>query len=139
MESKELRLGNIIKSDTSKLLYWEVTIDDMAYIFNKPENYSGVELTEDWLLRFGFEDKVLKYNIENDCYNFKTIELSDAYGGVENPNPSQWDVFLKDYWEDGNEKMSSIVMLLSEIHYVHQLQNLYFALTNQELILLDTQ
>ena len=69
-----------------------------------------IPLTKEWLLKFGFKYKEMYYESEyltalNDC--FIVVERVTGFFYVDAPN--------------------------NEIKYVHQLQNLYFALTGEEL------
>jgi hypothetical protein len=75
-----------------------------------------ITLTEEWLLRFGFEDDRDNLMVlRKDVFEF-FFDKKDICG-----------VNLYEKW-DGN-------FLCGDIQYVHQLQNLYFALTGEELIL----
>lgn len=71
-----------------------------------------IPLTEEWLLKFGFE----KSNVY--CFGNRKLIIESLMGDRHscryriNLNESIW---------------------ISELHYVHQLQNLYFALTGEEL------
>lgn len=69
-------------------------------------NFNPIPLTEEWLLKFGF----LKYKGNNKDFWLNDFEFA---------NDLKW-IFWK-----GN--------ILENIEYVHQLQNLYFALTQTEL------
>ena len=101
---QELRLGNWININGSP---FQVELPDLNLIANKDgkSTYEPIELTEDWLFKFGFEK--LNYT----------------------------------YWAKGlavhNHDIVSFYMLYEQnrtyIKYVHQLQNLYFALTGEEL------
>jgi hypothetical protein len=68
-----------------------------------------IPLTEEWLLKFGFSKKV-DYLLQKRGFSICFEKHGDIF-----------ECFLE-----------SIGI---EIEYVHQLQNLYFALTNEELIL----
>lgn len=113
MKATELRIGNWIgyKSGT-KLRESIVDILDLQEM-RKPSR-SGVEfypipLTEEWLLKFGFEK-------ENETWvkDYFLIDSDDLKISFENA-----------WGEDRTVKLQ----------YVHQLQNLYFALTGEELII----
>lgn len=112
MKANELRVGNLI--------LWkgiEVKIVDVAIISradNDPEgfnmNYKPIPLTEEWLLNFGF-----------------SIENGDYYND---------DVSIKQLlFEPDNERYFHFNGSRAFIYYVHQLQNLFFALKGKELIL----
>ncbi len=68
-----------------------------------------VKLSKEWLIRFGFENK------DNFCFELNKHQIRLSVG---NPYP---------YWIDSN--------YICNISYVHQLQNLFFALTGEELII----
>lgn len=78
-----------------------------------------IELTEEWLLGFGFKE-------------FKLPEQEDLYGFRFNQF-----VFLDENqfcWMDGFfSDQENHITFDSKLKYVHQLQNLYFALTGLEL------
>lgn len=122
MKSQELRIGNWVfysrdenPKDTG---YWHRKIDwsdlkDTTYLHPIP-------LTEDWLVRFGFEiTTIVAPGIEkwNQWYN-GTFNL---HSGVTHNKVKNDFVFV-----------SGVTIRLA-IKYVHQLQNLYFALTGEEL------
>ena len=122
MEAKELRLGNLIsvyRKPTDKELShyavqeiyeWEndenyyVVIDD-TFSVNIETGIIPIPLTEDWLLKFGFKGWDLgKYTLILTNGNF-----FDFQHGLES------------------------TPIAKNIKHVHQLQNLYFALTGEEL------
>lgn len=115
MKSNELRLGNWVKELDGNTMQIEYISD-----IHHAANLEPIPLTEEWLIKFGFEwDKSQKdyyINIEEDnqiCINLKEqvfyIGCGFEWGAVK-----------------GKSK------------YVHQLQNLYFALTGEELKYEDT-
>ena len=71
------------------------------------EDLSPIPLTEEWLLKFGFEKTTNEYYDKN---NGLVIWIDGQFINIE--------------WKD---------RFLISYTYVHQLQNLYFALTNTEL------
>jgi hypothetical protein len=121
MEATELRIGNLVNyliiDEMDERKKWfevsEIDYDDLRIIQNKHEvnqDYQPIELTEEWLLKFGFILNSNRYYLGDIVYEFinYTISLTadDPYCSHEVKN---------------------------KIKYVHELQNLYFALTNQEL------
>jgi hypothetical protein len=117
MKASELRIGNWVsnyKDTPTQILEWT---GNEAYLTKGRKAYgiktsSPIPLTEDWLVRFGFE------KIEEEEFE---IELLSNRISV---NISHWtyQIGYSIYWT--NE---------IEIQHVHQLQNLYFALTGEEL------
>ena len=114
MKATELRIGNYVMYDNEiKKLYLGRDIDDYITDLNP------IPITEDWLLKFGFE-KHKKYD------NYK-IKLPRTY----------LKIFI--YIDKKTNKINNISYgitgsgLHTQIKHIHQLQNLYFALTNKEL------
>lgn len=135
MESKELRIGNYINfgSTVSEVLGITVTDVMFKYSTGSEEKYAkliseGIQpipLTEEWLIKFGFvSTDNQKYNPEDEFAEQFYYELEDS--GVKHRElicfPRHgWTVTLGNY---GGER---------EFKYVHQIQNLFFALTGKEL------
>lgn len=115
IQPQELRIGNyieyngeIMKLDGSLLC---------CYIQNELEfPLNPIPLTEEWLLKFGFEkaplvDKYLKgYFTYDSKLKYFTYFTDIEDGGYEN-----------------------IIIQKEKLKYVHQLQNIYFAITGKEL------
>jgi hypothetical protein len=120
MKASELRIGNWVsnyKDTPTQILEW--TGND-AYLTKGRKAYgiktsSPIPLTEEWLVKFGFEsdhnDLVLFYKqhvLMEASWASRNIRTDEKYG---------WAIYLPNI----------------TIQYVHQLQNLYFALTGEEL------
>jgi len=113
MEARELRIGNYL--DISNLR------DNQEQVFKScdwemlrvnPHYFKPIPLTEEWLLEFGFEKT---YPDGEDFFpTWKKRKFSIVHYGEQNNNE----------WEHDESV---------EYMYVHQLQNLYFALTAEEL------
>ena len=145
MEAKELRIGNWIyqgekcgnKPIEAYQLY-QYSLGGFISSNNIPTYYhywKPIELTEEWLIKLGFEkidikgeegfiDSVEYQLIHKDCYiNYDGVDFScviacDLETYTDSPN----------YFAPDKERMQ----------YVHQLQNLYFALTGEELTIKPT-
>ena len=121
MNAKELRIGNLIyvPEFEMELTVQSITEDLINYAYEL-ERLEPIHLTEEGLIKFGFvNDSEDACNIIfSDCA-ILSIELSDLSWGVY----SHKNDFNKGagycHWEP--------------INYVHELQNLYFALTSKEL------
>ena len=123
MDAKELRLGNYIhplldKNEVAEICY--IGENDFGYErLSDKEYFQGnsikpIPLTEEWLLKFGFV-----YCKNYDEYRYK--EKTNWFGIFKSED---------DDWLFEKPNMSSVVL-----PSVHQLQNLYFFLTNEELII----
>ncbi|MCT3943873.1 hypothetical protein HZQ28_01105 [Elizabethkingia anophelis] len=116
LTSRDLRIGNLIFNEygiVSTIV--EITDYDRVAVGNNRVvtdlvNCEPIPLTEEWLLKFGFK---LKSDADGEYYencgvNILILRSDDIHFFFGNPN-------TKD-------------------KYVHQLQNLYFALTQKELL-----
>ncbi len=101
MKENELRVGNFVNpSSPIKINYHDIEISDVL---------NPIQLTEEWVLKFGFE---LYGESGNDKYFTK--------------NGFNIAILDEQYYFTG-------VIDGKKINYVHQLQNLYFALTEEEI------
>jgi hypothetical protein len=150
---KELRIGNLIDG------FWEEENDEGDYIEkygvvrvlgvdetkglgdgwsvmveskHKEEidfysEFYGIPLSEEWLLKFGFVKSQSKWGweyflVRNDYEVYFIIEhWTDTEEG------SQW----KNHW------FNKYTIKPFNLKYIHQLQNLYFGLTGEELSLIS--
>ena len=123
MDAKELRIGNLVKYKGNDVF---LDISDFAEL-SHDENYFDVlfpiPITPERLERVGFEnDELGKYSI--DCGEYvMSISRNDFTGTLE--KDSQW--FVSIIIQYGNQPMTVVKM------YIHEIQNLYFALTGKEL------
>lgn len=123
MEAKELRIGNLVMTNF-KREEEIIDIKPIDFIENYIKLYKPIPLTEEWLLKFGFEKIKISTSINNlfityykkddiVIYNLQDhfeIELITKFGKQFN----LFKVFKKQ---------------------VHILQNLFFCLTGEELTL----
>lgn len=117
MKANELRIGNLVychylscngfvsevNNDSVKLIYPNKHIFSM----NPISQLEPIQLTEDWLLKFGFSFLKKKDGTQGVYSNGK-MNLVVSNGG-------------------------NIYRINKLLPHVHQLQNLYFALTGEEL------
>lgn len=120
MKKEELMYGNkllflnevVTFSHISQIredgIFWIKTIE--SKIDSKSFHFKPIPITEEWLLKFGF----FKHN--------------NAYV-LEKPNENIMN-FKFSIWSDFTYNSSEFPV---ELKYVHQLQNLYFALTGTHL------
>jgi hypothetical protein len=120
MKVSELRIGNWVKfpkPDFGYLNPGQITLTTFADMYDDDNRVEPIPLSEEWLLKFGFE----KITYGNGGYQItstkgKIVVLTDnsvyVYSGL------------------GDEESYGF---RPDIDYVHQLQNLYYSLTSQEL------
>jgi hypothetical protein len=128
MNFKELRIGNIIESgiiermDIGDCIY-SMQIIDFEGVRRKISNPSPLPITKEWLMRFGYQEHEDGFIILLNEITGMILEKS-IYEDIG----IAFDLsFLQN---DGH------CILLEEVQFVHQLQNIYFALTDEELKLL---
>lgn len=110
MKANELRIGNLYLNNG---VVDTVSVGLLGYLDqNNPIGVDPIPLTEEWLIKAGLEGKFI--TIGDDVhfeYDVKNNEL--IIGGPDACTYGQ--------------------CFCAECKYVHQLQNLYFALTGEEL------
>jgi len=139
MEPKELRQGNLIYTPDGVIdSVTDIAMDGcvMTLLFGQMYDLEPISLTEEWLIKFGFEnwgkgglysneyetyDRFVLHNVLDGTSNFEVHYILSTYG---NTHHKQFIIS-----SDEDDRISWGV----EIKYVHQLQNLYFALTGEEL------
>jgi hypothetical protein len=128
MKANELRIGNLVMfgnnntdniEEVKAVNYSDWFNDGKKYWLETNhcegellEDFTSISLTEEWLLKFGFTKSLAVTNF--------AIQIE---AGVLDLTPSEivgYHVYIDDNW-------------ICTIESVHELQNLYFALTGQEL------
>ena len=118
IKANELRSGNLVQGKSLSIPRLQIINDGVtritAYGIHVIEseqytNYKPIPLTEEWLIKCGFKfQNILKKAYQRNLYLYKGF-------GIYEVKPKEF--FYKEI----------------QIKYVHQLQNLYFALTGDEL------
>jgi len=109
IQANDLRVGNILQSyEGSEFEYVVIQSGDILMCQEANENFNNwrkpIPITEEWLLRMGFES------------------LEDGWYKIEEYT---WNIYDKGFRYKGQH--------IAEPDYIHQLQNLYHALTGEEL------
>ena len=122
MRAEELRIGNWFKEDTLEPKFAQITAEQILDLYDDPldDFYQPIPITVEWLLKLGFEKE------KSDIPTFSKV----------------FGLFIEDDYEhcliinlDADENFYTVfngVKLI--LKHVNQLQNLYFALTGEELI-----
>ena len=123
MKANELRCGNYYQDqngNTEKLETFEINFCKIEY----PDGLQPIPLTEEWLQKFGFENEknIMNLRISEDLYLIFTKSNTDKI------------VFIESFEENHNGRIET-TSIFPPCNYVHQLQNLYFSLTGEELTL----
>lgn len=108
MKANELRIGNyVLINDT---LVQMKSFHGLCNIESKPEEFEPIPLTEEWLIKFGLFKNNNAWVLNKPSSDIRKFEFS--------------------IWKDLTYNTAE---LQPDIKHVHQLQNLYFALTGEEL------
>lgn len=143
MNATELRLGNLVygnvNSDTvctitginkydgiTTTVHASCNIDGYSGISATQEEFHPIPLTEDWLEKFGLTKKYLENPFQD--------------GGFElDEKGNKWYSWIKNAFnleiQSNGEIWFEVYGHYNHIKYVHQLQNIYFALVKEELFL----
>ena len=133
MINTDLRINNYVLANGKTDQISEVKTFEVS-VYGCEDNVVLVEpipLTEEWLARFGFEKKTdegIRYFKKSNRQSFRVV-------------PSEYDsetlipTAENEYFVTYECDISCGFDFLRYIDHVHQLQNLYFALTGKELII----
>ena len=118
MKANELRIGNYITFDTvDKPSYFEINL------FNYLDRLKPIPLTEEWLLKAGFKYKKYHPTTIGSAYVFGSgLYVSQM---INNGFSFVFQTDKKSFYFEFSDRY---------IKYVHELQNIYFALTGVELV-----
>lgn len=115
MKASELRIGNYVSSGKYNTVEEIIGIEPIKLFttsgYSNIGEYEPIPLTDEWLKKFGAEENIL--SIIDDMW----IQFMDGEWCICNDNYGFYDI--------------------PSIKYVHQLQNIYFALKGGELKMID--
>lgn len=128
MHPREVRIGNLVLMQNENGNFhdvWEIgNADEIEMvIYRRP-----IKMTKKWLIDFGFKRSYFNPKENKESYKIR----GDKEFVVQVYGKFRVDPTLKshvDWFTVGYDKG------YVEINYVHQLQNLYFALTGEELFI----
>ena len=118
IDPNELMIGNYVYPDNNHGDVVQVCAQD----FESTEYLDPIPLTEQWLIDFGFERK--------------DEGVSAQFHIGENPITLDWlfdVIWLKDHVDHSLKQYPFYRNGHFEMKHVHELQNLYFALTGKQL------
>jgi len=135
MQAKDLRIGNLVYLQDGVTVATVINFKNRFNINGYPEDIiSGIRLTEEWLVKFGFKKSKAIPN-EKSCYLFED----------KGKTPIEFYVVGKGFWDvltiyDPISRSNKINFITDNrgLNFVHQLQNLYFTLAGSELIIKST-
>jgi hypothetical protein len=122
MKLIELRILNFVETQAGNII--PCTFQTIEAIYHNRGIYNFVPLTDEWFTKFGFfkDGDFWSKGINDYKYCFKYRDWAKNWAFyqefTDSPNP-----------EDEGKKYP----ISFDIEYVHQLQNLWFSLTHQEI------
>ncbi len=120
MKANEMRVGNYYDHNGEVK---QVTPNTILEVWEAERDWcKPIPLSEEVLIRCGFEKN--KNEDRSDCFYFISVGVSQLH--INPDNGVAW-IFRGD----------NIFNNPTLIEYLHQLQNLYFALTGEEIVLKD--
>lgn len=106
MRATELRIGNWVMEQDRRLV-----LIHYGFGIDHAQQFKAIPLTEKWLTKLGFKWNELARQFEHDnTSKFTLLHKGSNYYNAE-----------------------SLDIILANLSYVHELQNLFFALTGEEL------
>lgn len=138
MEATDLRIGNLVDYENTTHV---VTGIDGATIKSewlkaRHDSYKddisehlGILITEEWLARFGLK-KMIGYSKETSKNKYLEVAWNDK---------DKWYVMFRNtHIGSSTRYLDDYVCLRTDLKYIHELQNLYFAISGRELELIDS-
>lgn len=129
MTGKELRIGNIISHKNEAVEVSSIESSDYCTVMQVGgslfawtrciDSFSPAILTHEWILRFGF-------------IKFDTLDSKSAFYFIEYYGGNLFQLLPSDDAYFFGEDLATC-----KIRYVHQLQNLFFAFTGEELKIIE--
>jgi hypothetical protein len=131
IKANELRIGNLLHADWDRgrfvaaveIRETKVIVNDNDWSCLKYDELSPISVTEEWLRKLGLvEDKYYRKNY--------VIQTGNEYFSVHFQEDNE------EYyrgWIVNNDQSDALCHRIAKVEFVHQLQNLFFALTGEEL------
>ena len=134
IKASDLRIGNLVIYSNGSIVFKVIGISEFGIdIENEVEKtyieydeFEPIQLTEEWLLKFGFNCVNNTKMVFKLYHNDKNADFSSLILKEVGNNPI-WVYSVNNRW--------TINPFPIDLKYVHQLQNIYFALTGEELIM----
>lgn len=129
INARELRIENLVWDGTISQI---LTVSHAGGLAEKygatynwyPQEVDGIPLTQEWLLKLGFGKTAF------DSFYIK-------FFGISKSDETRWGTVLKDdYYSDG--KRVTHFTPMAEIQFVHQLQNIFYAVMGTELTIKES-
>lgn len=138
MKANELRVNNYVSKSNAPFKDGDSVVKINPFNLSQFESFAPIELTEECLLKFGFtkDDNILIRSFR------KAIASNGAFSKelILNLDSMNQYIFIKESYVGLLEKSEVMIALFNQDFsnhpiYVHQLQNIWFQLKEEELII----
>jgi hypothetical protein len=139
LKANELRIGNLIlKGDIicsviglrDNIVFAQGIKNENIFYREKSSDFQPIPLNEEWLLKFGFHKAERKGRYG---YIYKICEIDSCWCVEKDWREDSSHFFGIEYTDTVEELMNRSFNFSYELRYIHQLQNLIFALKGEEL------
>lgn len=138
MKAKNFRIGNLYIDIDDKLCemsgyeLWQMSVKENNENLGINE-YKPIYLTEDWLIKLGMEIPIT----DDPIFEHGKCKYDDPFNHFRKTSQSLTDATFEiggvDFYADSTGFWMPIFDEYTELKYVHQFQNLFFAITGNEL------
>ena len=129
IKASELRIGSFVFYEGVLKKISLIDFENFLHYPSDDRKYTPIPLTEEWLLKLGFKKVVYKSThpdfTDETCYELEYKEFFISYA-----DDFSMTLFVSKKTQDDE---LGICPDFKNMRYVHQLQNLYCALTGEEL------
>ena len=128
MKANELRIGNWVMGDSERP--YQIELSDFSDWYNDHNSHTygdhvhPIPITEEWLEKLRFEKDDIREAFYVACGEYRIRVSVNVFSGTLEKDSSWFVSVLTGY---ANQPMTIVQQ------YIHQLQNLYYALTGEEL------
>lgn len=135
MEAKQVRIGNLFNymdrlAEVSSIFRTHFSCEEyitrISFGNTIQNNFQPIKLNEEWFLKFGFE--LIPFRAPSQSCG---VDLYYGYNYAILKIGNKTELILR--YKDDFSKIKIEGFYSTDINYVHQLQNLYFILTGEEL------
>ena len=140
MKAKNFRIGNLYIDiddnicEMSGYELWQMSVKENNETLGFNE-YRPIYLNEDWLIKFGMEMPIT----DDPIFEYEKGKYKNPFNHFRKTSQSLIDATFEiggvSFYADSTGFWIPIFTDYTEIKYVHQFQNLFFAITGKELCL----
>jgi hypothetical protein len=139
IQANELRIGNLVQIEIDDEIYYtkvegikksevSLSLSIRGYKWDDLEDIDPIPITHEILEKAGFEKKLLNQYFYPGGFQLSLFKIANYSGDAYFDYDSN-EGYLRLLSSDGGDTSS----VIEKIQFLHQLQNIYFALAGEEL------